>query len=156
MRDGLRRQTVIWRQLLTGDKSPEAYLDRNARAALHDDLRALIWRRYRRWAIVLAAAVLAGVAAWPYLDGVRTEVFAVATALGLTRASVLLSVRGRLDQWSRLLWDRALAQKIVEVTLTLDSVLPPPPRERRMRVKLPHLHRPLAARAEMAPSGRSV
>jgi hypothetical protein len=65
-------------------------------------------------------------------------------------------VRGRLDQWSRLLWDRALAQKIVEVTLTLDSVLPPPPRERRLRVKLPHLHRPLAARAEMAPSGRSV
>ena len=83
VRDGLRRQTVIWRQLLTGDKSPEAYLDRNARAALHDDLRALIWRRYRRWAIVLAAVVLAGVAAWPYLDGVRTEVFAVATALGL-------------------------------------------------------------------------
>ena len=156
VRDGLRRQTVIWRQLLTGDKSPEAYLDRNARAALHDDLRALIWRRYRRWAIVLAAVVLAGVAAWPYLDGFRTEVFAAATALGLTRASVLLSVRGRLDQWSRLLWDRALAQKIVEVTLTLDSVLPPPPRERRMRVKVPHLHRHVAARAEMVPSGRGV
>jgi hypothetical protein len=156
VRDGLRRQTVIWRQLLTGDKSPEAYLDRNARAALHDDLRALIWRRYRRWAIVLAAVVLAGVAAWPYLDGARAEVFAVAGALGLTRASVLLSVRGRLDQWSRLLWDRALAQKIVEVTLTLDSVLPPPPRERRVRVKVPHLHRQVAARAEMVPSGRSV
>jgi hypothetical protein len=139
VREGLRRQTVIWRQLLTGDKSPEAYLDRNARAALHDDLRALIWRRYRRWALVLAAVVLAGVAAWPYLEGVRTEVFAAATALGLTRASVLLSVRGRLDQWSRLLWDRALAQKIVEVTLTLDSVLPPPPRERRLRFRLPRL-----------------
>jgi hypothetical protein len=105
---------------------------------------------------VVAAVVIAGVAAWPYLDGIRTEVLAAATALGLTRASVLLSVRGRLDQWSRLLWDRALAQKIVEVTLTLDSVLPPPPRERRLRVKLPHLHRPLAARAEMAPSGRGV
>src|SRR5215213_6883395 len=151
VREGLRRQTVIWRQLLTGDKSPEAYLDRDARAALHDDLRALIWRRYRRWALVVA-----GVAAWPYLDGIRTEVLAAATALGLTRASVLLSVRGRLDQWSRLLWDRALAQKIVEVTLTLDSVLPPPPRERRLRVKVPHLRRPVAARAEMAPSGRSV
>jgi hypothetical protein len=156
VREGLRRQTVIWRQLLTGDKSPEAYLDRDARAALHDDLRALVWRRYRRWALVLAAVVIAGVAAWPHLDGIRTEVLAAATALGLTRASVLLSVRGRLDQWSRLLWDRALAQKIVEVTLTLDSVLPPPPRERRLRVKLPHLHRPLAARAEMAPSGRGV
>ena len=50
---------MIWRQLLTGDKAPEAYLDRHARAALHDDLRALIWRRYRRWALVLAAAILA-------------------------------------------------------------------------------------------------
>ena len=56
MREGLRRQTVIWRQLLAGDKAPEAYLDRHARAALRDDLRALIWRRYRRWAVVLAAA----------------------------------------------------------------------------------------------------
>jgi hypothetical protein len=128
---------VIWRQLLTGDKSPEAYLDRDARAALHDDLRALIWRRYRRWAVLAAAAALAAVAAWPYLDGARTEVLATATALGLTRASVLLSVRGRLDQWSRLLWDRALAQKIVEVTLTLDSVLPPPARERRLSVHMP-------------------
>src|SRR3954447_12357475 len=137
VRDGLRRQTVIWRQLLTGDKSPEAYLDRDARAALHDDLRALVWRRYRRWAVVLAAVVLAVVAAWPYLDGIRAEVFATATALGLTRASVLLSVRGRLDQWSRLLWDRAVAQKIVQVTLTLDSVLPPPPRERRVATPQP-------------------
>ena len=33
MREGVRRQTVIWRQLLTGDKAPEAYLDRHARAA---------------------------------------------------------------------------------------------------------------------------
>ena len=154
VREGLRRQTVIWRQLLTGDKSPEAYLDRDARAALHDDLRALIWRRYRRWALVVAAVVIAGVAAWPYLDGIRTEVFAAATALGLTRASVLLSVRGRLDQWSRLLWDRALAQKIVEVTLTLDSVLPPPPRERRVHIRLPHLASAAPPRA--APSGRSV
>ena len=64
VREGLRRQTVIWRQLLTGDKSPEAYLDRDARAALHDDLRALIWRRYRIWAMVLAAAVIGRVLAW--------------------------------------------------------------------------------------------
>ena len=68
VREGLRRQTVIWRQLLTGDKAPEAYLDRHARAALHDDLRGLIWRRYRRWAVVLAAAILAVLLAWPHLS----------------------------------------------------------------------------------------
>ena len=79
----------------------------------------------------------------------------MATALGLTRASVLLSVRGRLDQWSRLLWDRALAQKIVEVTLTLDSVLPPPPRERRFQLHMPRVASP-AAPPQAAPSGRGV
>ena len=73
-----------------------------------------------------------------------------ATALGLTKASVLLTVRGRLDQWSKLLWDRALAQKIVEATLTLDSVLPPPRRERSVTFRKPVLRiawRPTAARA---------
>jgi hypothetical protein len=130
VREGLRRQTVIWRQLLTGDKAPEAYLDRHARAALHDDLRALVWRRYRVWALVLAAAAVGVALAWKDLEGAGRAVLAAATALGVTKASVLLSVRGRLDQWSGLLWDRALAQRIVEVTLTLDAVLPPPPRRR--------------------------
>ncbi len=150
VREGLRRQTVIWRQLLTGDKAPEAYLDRHARAALHDDLRALIWRRYRVWAIVLALAVLGLVLAWKDLEGAGRAVLAGATALGLTKASVLLTVRGRLDQWSTLLWDRALAQKIVEATLTLDSVLPPPRRERSVTFRKPVLRtawRPTAARA---------
>jgi hypothetical protein len=132
VREGLRRQTVIWRQLLTGDKEPEAYLDRHARAALHDDLRALIWRRYRPWAVLLAAAVVAVWLRRHDLAGPASAVLAAATALGITKASVLLSVRGRLDQWSKLLWDRALAQKIVDVTLTLDTVLPPPVRGPRV------------------------
>jgi hypothetical protein len=148
VREGLRRQTVIWRQLLTGDKAPEAYLDRHARAELHDDLRALVWRRYRVWALVVAAAILGLVLAWKDLEGAGKAVLAAATALGLTKASVLLTVRGRLDQWSRLLWDRALAQKIVEATLTLDSVLPPPPREHRLKVVVPRLSGRPAARPQ--------
>ena len=64
VRHGLHRQTVIWRQLLTGDKEPEAYLDRHARAALHDDLRALIWRRYRGWVLAAAALLAAGALVW--------------------------------------------------------------------------------------------
>jgi hypothetical protein len=134
---GLRRQTIIWRQLLTGDKEPEAYLDRHARAALHDDLRALIWRRYRRWVLLAAAAIAGGVFVWLRVDDAGPAILAGAGALGLTKASVLLSVRGRLDQWSKLLWERALAERIVAATLTLDTVLPPPPRERRITVTMP-------------------
>ena len=67
VRDGVRRQTVIWRQLLAGDKEPDAYLDRHARAGLRDDLRRLIWRRYRRWSVVLAAALFVLVLALPHL-----------------------------------------------------------------------------------------
>ena len=137
VREGVRRQTVIWRQLLAGDKEPEAYLDRHARAGLRDDLRALIWRRYRGWAIALAAALLAVLLLRPMLPHVGSAVLATAGALGLTKASVLLTVRGRLDQWSRLLWDRALAQKVVEATLTLDDVLPAPVRERRLGAGVP-------------------
>ena len=42
---GLRRQTIIWRQLLAGDKEPVAYLNGDARAALHGDVRKLVVER---------------------------------------------------------------------------------------------------------------
>ena len=63
--------------------------------------------------------------------GLASALVAVAGAVGITKVSILLTVRGRLDQWSQLLWDRALAQRVVEATLTLDSVLPPPARRAR-------------------------
>jgi len=152
VRVGLRRQTVIWRQLLTGDKAPEAYLDRHARAALHGDLRALIWRRYRGWALALAATVLAVGLAWQKLEEPGHAVVAAAGTLGLTKASLLLTVRGRVDQWSKLLWERALATRIVDATLTLDDVLPPAPRDRRLAVTLPSLGARVAAQPQAARS----
>jgi hypothetical protein len=39
VRDGLRRQTVIWRQLIAGDKAPEADLDSHARSEVRLELR---------------------------------------------------------------------------------------------------------------------
>ena len=167
VRDGVRRQTVIWRQLLAGDKEPEAYLDRHAHAGLRDDLRRLIWRRYRRWTIALAAALFAFAIALPHLislyetgfvrTGLASALVAVAGAIGITKASVLLTVRGRLDQWSELLWNRALAQRVIEATLTLDVVLPPPGRERRIGAAVParlgrRFRRPAAARPQPAHS----
>ena len=167
VRDGVRRQTVIWRQLLAGDKAPEAYLDRHAHADLRDDLRRLIWRRYRRWTVALGAALFALAIALPHLislyetgfvrTGLASALVAIAGAIGITKASVLLTVRGRLDQWSELLWNRALAQKVVEATLTLDLVLPPPVRERRIGAGVPErvvrrFRRPAAARPQPARS----
>jgi hypothetical protein len=137
VRQGLRRQTIIWRQLLAGEKEPEAYLDREQRAQLRDELRALALRSYRRFlpALVVAVGALAlvaihfeAIASW-YREhmaatGAATLLFGVAGALGITRASVGLTLRTRLHQWSELLWNRALAKKVTDVTLTLDEVFP--------------------------------
>ena len=77
---------------------------------------------------------------------------AIAGAIGITKASVLLTVRGRLDQWSELLWNRALAQRVIEATLTLDVVLPPPGREQRIRAAVPQrVGRRLRRRAAAGP-----
>lgn len=135
VRDALRRQTVIWRQLLAGDKRPEAYLDRDRRSEIQDELRKLVWQRYRRWAWV--PAVVAGgvifallnyddVSSWVeenvVTSGLGAAILAVLGAFGVTKASVALTLRKRVDQWSQLLWNRALAQKVTDVTLTSDEV----------------------------------
>jgi hypothetical protein len=137
VREGLRRQTVIWRQLIGGHKAPEAYLDVAARAELRDDLREIVWRRYRKWfvpvAVVLAvlAVCLPQLADWwdsGWLKGSTASVaIALAGAFGITRASVGLTIRSKLSQWSELLWNRAIAEKVVSATLALDAVFPPPP-----------------------------
>jgi hypothetical protein len=121
----------------------------------------------RRWSFALAAALFALVLSLPHLfalyetsfvqKGVASAVVAATGALGITKASVLLTVRGRLDQWSQLLWNRALAQRVVEATLTLDVVLPPPGRERRIGAAVPErvgrrIRRRAAARPQPAHS----
>ncbi|HEY6780276.1 MAG TPA: hypothetical protein VI111_04935 [Thermoleophilaceae bacterium] len=130
----LRRQTVIWRQLLTGAKQPEAFLGAKARAEVRGELMRLAWRRYRvvlPFLAVLLFAVIASLStleSW-YHDGGEVAVsalIAIAGALGITQASALLTVRQRAKQWSELLWDRALAHKIRDHTLCLDYVFPPP------------------------------
>ena len=136
VRDGLRRQTIIWRQLISADKQPEAYLNSEARAELRGDLLRLMWRRCRFWLIPGVVAVFAIVAFLPqiidwYDDNaiaarIGSGLIAVAGAVGLTRASMLAAVRSRLTLWSGLLWDRAVAQKVSEKTLVLDDVFTPP------------------------------
>ena len=147
VREGVRRQTIVWRQLLTGDKQPEAYLDRHARAELRDEIRRLMWRRCRAWIIPLVGGLFGLLIALPELvslyrdgmvqTGLGSAIVAACGALGITRAYVLLTIRGRIDEWSELVWNRALAQKVLEVTLTLDEAVPPGPSSRRLRVGLP-------------------
>jgi hypothetical protein len=141
VRKGLRRQTIIWRQLIAGDKQPEAYLDGAARAQLRGDLRKLVWSRCRRWVLPAALVLLAIIGLTPVvidwyqgngvLKALATGGVAIAGGLGLTSASVLVTVRTRIHQWSELLWERAVAGKVSDQTLVLDEVFPPPVREDR-------------------------
>lgn len=141
VRDGLRRQTVIWHQLIAGDKEPEAYLDSQARAEVRSELRRFAWKRCSTWIVPLAGILflliffLPRILNW-YQDGLvgtgaASAITAIAAALGITKASVGVTVRSRLHQWSELLWERALAKKVRDRTLVLDSVLDPPPATRR-------------------------
>jgi hypothetical protein len=160
VREGLRRQTLIWRQLITGDKQPEAYLDSRARGELHGELRQLVWKRCSAWLAPGAAAIFVLAFFLPQIldwyrqnllhTGIASAVVAVGGALGITQASVLLTARTRVKQWSELLWNRALARKVSDATLVLDTVLPPPLAERRSVVN------PAAALGRVAESIRPL
>jgi hypothetical protein len=147
VRTGLRRQTIIWRQLVAGDKPCEAFLG-DAGVSLRDEMRSIVWRRYRRsrYLLPLAAGLALLVVALPELvdlyqggmleSGLVSALFAIAGAVGLTKGFVVLTIRGRLQQWSHLLWSHALARKVAEVTSkSLDDLLPaaPPPERHPIR-----------------------
>jgi hypothetical protein len=135
----LRRQTIIWRQLLVGDKQPEAFLDRRQRATLGREMARLAWKRYLPCLPVLATAVamlILAVAHFADLShwyehnfaatGAATMLASVAGAVGITLASVGLTVRTRMSQWTELLWNRAVATRVTAATLTVDELLPRP------------------------------
>jgi hypothetical protein len=128
----LRRQTVIWRQLLAGDKQPEAFLDRNDRAMLRGEMAKLVWKRYLPWLPVLILVVGALVMAFTNKSTVTTLEKLLASAagvLGITIASVGLTIRTRVSEWTELLWNRAVALRITAVTLLVNDLLPPPARD---------------------------
>lgn len=150
----LRRQTTTWRQLLAGDKEPEAYLDRDQRAKVRNELGRMVWKRYVRWlpaAILVVAGVFTAavhapdVADW-YADGewtglAVTLVASVAGALGITQASVGLTIRTRVCEWTELLWSRALSKRVTDVTLLVDDLLPDPSRPKLIEVTAQAGHR---------------
>jgi hypothetical protein len=143
---GLRRQTITWRQLLSGEKQPEAYLGPNARIDVRTEMRKMLWRRWWPWMLLLCAGLF-GVAISIHFvielykkddsyKGIASAITAVIGALGITKASMAVAIRSRLHQWSELVWNRALAARITQSTLFLDEVLRPVKPARRERVAM--------------------
>jgi len=135
----VERQTIIWRQMLTGDKEPEAWIGRAQRSEVRDELSRLVWRRYRRtlmWLLPLVA-VVGGVLAVlyannsDYVRGLAGTALALAGTIGLTRASMTASLKRGLQAWGDLMWNRALAAVICRETSVLDELYPPPESSRK-------------------------
>jgi hypothetical protein len=130
----VQRQTVIWRQMLTGDKEPEAYIGHAKRAEVRDELTQQLWARYRRllrW-LVPSLVVLGGALAVLYAHnqdvarGLAGSALALAGTLGVTRASMSGALRRGVQNWGDLMWNRALAAVICRETSVLDELYPPP------------------------------
>lgn len=146
----IERQTIIWRQILSGDKEPEAYIDHARRSEVRDELTRQLWRRYRRYWWLLPIAAVLGFAIGYLLaheksaaTGLIGTVTAVAAMLGITRAAMVATVRRALQDWGELMWNRALAAVICRETLCIDELLPPA----RARRRAPPARRSTAGRA---------
>ena len=132
VRRHLRRQTVIWRQLIAGDKQAEAYLGEEERGRVRDRMRELAWKRYRAWALPLVPALAAFIFVLPWAiewyqesliqSGAASLVVAAMGALGITRASLVMTVRTRLHEWAELLWRRAVVSEVARASLTVGDV----------------------------------
>jgi hypothetical protein len=146
-------QVVIWFQLVTGDKEPEAFIGHDARTHVRETMIARMMHSYRgRWPglVAVVALVAAAVLLVPLLNldrGDTTRLLAfvspVAGALGLRVTSIGLTVRKSLDARAELLWNTALVEVISARTLRLDEVLEPPlARRRKLPLPVPRRREP--------------
>jgi len=147
----LDSQVVIWFQLVTGDKEPEAFIGHDSRAQVRETMISRMMHAYRgRWPglVAVVAIVAAAVLLVPLLHldkGETTRLLAlvspVAGALGLRVTSIGLTVRKSIDARAELLWNTALVEVISARTLRLDEVLEQPlARHRQIPLPLPRSH----------------
>jgi hypothetical protein len=129
----VQRQTIIWRQMLTGDKEPEAFIGHAKRAEVRDEFTQQLWGRYRRrlrWllpTLVVLGAALAVLYAHhqDVARGLAGSAIALVGTLGVTRASMTGALRRGVQSWGDLMWNRALAAVICRETSVLDELYPP-------------------------------
>jgi hypothetical protein len=125
----IRSQALIWRQLVTRDKEPEAYLRREHRTKVRHEFNQLMWTSLRRplpiaCAVAFAALVAAIVANGSTANATTKILVPILGAIGLTQASLIVVARERLRVWTELLWNRALAKVVFEVTCGADALFP--------------------------------
>jgi hypothetical protein len=124
----LATQTVIWRQLVTGEKEPEGYIGRDARARVRDTMVKRMLANYRlKWktlvmgAAMTAAFVLGVGQLTKLLDGAELAPIiafggSLAGAFGLKITSIAMTMRRSLDARAELIWNAALVEVICEQT----------------------------------------
>jgi hypothetical protein len=131
----LDSQAVIWCQLVTGDKEPEAFIGHDDRARVRDTMVGRMLRSYgRNWKAILglagasaaAVAVIRQVGFDPFEETPVVAFFGpLAGALGLSITSIGLTVRKSLDARAELLWNTALVDVISRKTLLVEEILAP-------------------------------
>jgi hypothetical protein len=129
----LHSQVLTWRQLLTEDKAPEAFLTCGYRRRLHHEFSWLVWRSFLRPAPILCILLIAGIAAalmfgGPKVTDAASLLVAPLGAIGLSKASLNVLARDRMHVWTMLLWNRAMATVLFKATCFADVVLPQPRR----------------------------
>ena len=135
----VHRQAIIWRQMLTGDKEPEAWIGSAQRAQVRDEFTHQVWLRYRRvltWLLPLVLAVGIGLAILyaedsDYVRGLAGTALALAASVGITRASMTSALKRGLQEWGDLMYNRALAIVVCRETSMLDELIPPPRTSKR-------------------------
>jgi hypothetical protein len=167
----LASQTVIWRQLVTGEKEPEGYIGRDARAKVRDTMVKRMLTSYRlKWkSVVIGAAVTAAFVLGigqlaTLLEGAELAPLiafggSLAGAFGLKITSIAVTMRRSLDARAELIWNAALVEVICEQTLRVADIFGPPKATRQRTSRMPQIkvnhHRgPVASASEAAPAQR--
>lgn len=134
----LASQTVVWRQLVTGEKEPEAYIGHDARAQVRDTMVKRMLAGYRlKWrslvmgaavaaACVLAVGQLAKLLAGAELAPIIAFGGSLAGAFGLKITSIAMTMRRSLDARAELIWNAALVEVICERTLRVGDMFETP------------------------------
>jgi hypothetical protein len=65
--------------------------------------------------------------------GLTSLVVAAIGAFGITRASIIFTVRSRVQDWADLLWQRAMVTEVSLATLTVQEVFVKPPESSQPR-----------------------